>query len=146
MKCDECGAMMSEDDLFCSECGAVLSVPALPTQEEVQESAAPAAPDITRDSRAGAAYALGIVSIGLAAISCIPLVSVVSCMGPIAGLAAIVLGALVKRDSRTLAIQEHDRRRAHQGLVMGIAGIAIYALAAIVGLVLGLGFNVLNEL
>jgi hypothetical protein len=67
-------------------------------------------------------------------------------MGPIAGLAAIVLGALVKRDSRTLGIQEQDRRRAHQGLIMGIVGIAIYALAAIVGLVLGLGFNVLNEL
>lgn len=146
MKCDECGALMSEDDLFCGECGAVLSVPALPVQEDTLEPEIPAVPQTSRDSRAQAAYVLGLVSIGLAIISCIPLVSVISCVGPIAGMVAIVLGAIVKRDITALAGLESDRKKAHQGMVMGIVGIVIYAVAMFVGLVLGLGFSVLSEL
>jgi hypothetical protein len=67
-------------------------------------------------------------------------------VGPIAGLAAIVLGALAKRDITALGGPEADRKKAHQGMIMGIIGIVIYAVAMFVGLVLGLGFSVLSEL
>lgn len=159
MECPECGAVISDADLFCGECGAVL---ADPLSKELAETAAvdldgkvapPSAPDspptfapVVRDSRANAAYILGIVSVGLAAISCIPFVSFVSCVGPVTGIIAIVLGAIVKRDIVAQGGLEEDRKRAHQGLVLGIVGTVLYFVMVVVGLILGLGIGILSEM
>jgi hypothetical protein len=159
MECPECGAVISDADLFCGECGAVL---AEPLSEEFVEASAPEpggelapppAPDPTptfapaaRDSRANAAYILGIVSIGLAAISCIPLVSFVSCVGPVTGIIAIILGAIVKRDVVAQGGLEEDRKKAHQGMMLGIVGTVLYFVMAVVGLVLSASIGILSEM
>jgi hypothetical protein len=99
-----------------------------------------------QDSRAIVAFVLGIVSLGLLAISWVPCVNVIGCFQPIVAIAAIVLGAVVRRDIDAKGGLQEDRRKAHQGMVMGIVAIAIYVVLGIVSAVLGLGLGILGEL
>ena len=99
MKCDECGTIVTEDDLFCGECGAVLPMSVPDEIGAVPEAVAPPQPDTSsapahQDTRANVAFISGIVSIAMAAIACVPIPFVFSCLGPIVGITAIVLGAL----------------------------------------------------
>lgn len=171
MRCPECGTPASDEDLFCGECGAIVA-PALPDESvdvpEVgwpDEPAAPLSPDLPletfpptplsspapstpaiRDWRANVAFVLGLVSIGAIVASCIPLLgTLISCLGPVAGIVAIILGAVVKRDIRGLGGLEEDRKRAHQGMILGIAGIAIYGVLLVLGLLLGIGAGLLGQ-
>lgn len=158
MECPECGTLASAEDLFCAECGAVLasslpdaaaSPPALDLPLEPTppppRSSRPAYAPAGRDSRANIAFVLGIVSIGSLLLSCLPFVGLVGCVGPVIGIAAIVLGAVVKRDIAVRGGLEADRKRAHQGMILGIVGTALYFVFVVLGLVLGIGAGLLNS-
>lgn len=171
MQCPECGAPHTEVDLFCGECGAVLDtfdaqtrageVPARETPGREPAAAAildldpvpgslPAAPALTPtapgDARASVAFVLGIVSLALLVVSWLPCVGVIGCFQPVAAIVAIVLGAIVRRDVDTKGGLVADRKRAQQGMVMGIVALALYAAFALIGLVLGFGLSILGEL
>jgi hypothetical protein len=158
MKCDECGTPASEQDLFCAECGAVLAAPAvdevaetpayeLPLDQQLppalpsgQERDATAAPD----SRARIALILGIVSIGSVVLTCLPIFGLIGCVGPVVGIAAIILGAIVKRDVRARGGLEQDWKRANLGMVLGVAGLALYFVFLALTIVLGIGLEFLR--
>ena len=106
----------------------------------------PSYPTTAQDSRAIVAFVLGIVSLGLLVISWVPCVNVIGCFQPVVAIAAIVLGAVVRRDIDAKGGLQEDRRKAHQGMVMGIVAIAIYVVLGIVSAVLGLGLGILGEL
>jgi hypothetical protein len=103
-------------------------------------------PSTRRDSRANTAYVLGIASLALAALSCVPFVSVFACVEPIVGVIAIILGSMVKRDIDTRGGSAQDRRRAHQGMVMGIVGTAIFFVLMLVTVIMGVGLGFLGEM
>jgi hypothetical protein len=158
----------SEDDLFCGECGAVLSastaqpVDVPPADFQAQPRVAPvpseptyyapAGPEPTafpsgrRDSRAKTAYVLGIVSLALAPLSCVPFFGFFYCLEPIVGVIAIILGSIVKRDIDARGGSLEDRKKAHQGMVMGIGGTVLFFVLMIVYVILGFGLGVLPEL
>ena len=150
MRCTECDSIVSDDDLFCGVCGAVVDVP---TAAVPAGTAAPAGPGAlsapvpaTRDSRANTAYILGIISIGLAVVACIPIVSFVSCLGPVLGIIAIALGAIAGRDIDARGGLEQDRKKARQGMILGIVGFVLYIVAIVAGIALGVGLGILSEL
>jgi hypothetical protein len=169
MECPDCGTLTLEDDLFCGECGAILAPPPLeePALEPLTDSplapgvepggdwaaervvepptlGSPAAARTIRDSRANAAYILGIISIALVAAYCFPFGGVLSCIQPVVGLSAIILGAMAKRDIKARGGQEADQKRAHQGMILGIVSTAIYLVLIAVALVLGVGGSILD--
>jgi hypothetical protein len=59
-------------------------------------------------------------------------------------IAAIVLGAIVRRDIDARGGLAEDRKRAQLGMVLGIAGLALYVVLIIVGLVLGISLSFLE--
>jgi hypothetical protein len=172
MKCPECGSLASDEDLFCGECGAILApslpdepvdVPAFDWPDEpaapppldlplelvppVPPPSTPASSPAARDSRANIAFILGVVSVGSIVASCIPLLgSLIGCLGPVAGIVAIVLGAVVKRDIKARGGLQEDWKRAHQGMILGIAGIVIYGVLLVIGVLFGVGAGLLGEL
>lgn len=155
MQCPECGAPYTDADLFCSECGAVL--PPFDAQvgagtlsagsPPVDDSSAPgfAAP-AARNPRANAAFVLGIVSLALLVVSLTPCPAVFSCFQPVVAVVAIVLGAMTRRDIDVKGGLEADRKRAQQGLVMGIVALVVFAVLSLIGILLSVGLSVLGEL
>ena len=164
MRCSECGTLASDTDLFCGECGAILS-PSLPDEPAgapvvggalepasplpldlpVEPSLPPSTPKV-RDTRANAAFILGVVSAASIVAICIPVFgSLIGCLGPVAGILAIILGAIVKRDIRTRGGLQEDWKRAHQGMILGIASIVIQVGLLALGLLLGIGAGLLGE-
>lgn len=109
---------------------------------------APAQPDAQarRDPRANTAFVLGIVSVAMAVVSCVRILGFVTCIGPLAGIAAIVLGAIVKRDIDARGGLEQDRAKAQQGLVLGIVGTILYFVLIGMSMVLGIGLGILGEM
>ena len=150
MNCAECGSPVAEDDLFCGVCGAVVDPPTASVSPATAEQAPPAVPSArlapARDSRASTAFILGCVSVGLAVVSCIPLVSIVSCVGPVIGIIAIVLGSIAGRELDTRGGSEQDRKKARQGVILGIVGTILYVVMFVLSMVLGMGFSILSEL
>ena len=146
MKCQECGAPATGEDLFCGECGAILAEPhpeeqtSSPVPDWVEEPASPTPPPRAslnaapaRDPRANAAFILGIVSIVSVAAACLPLSGILTCMAPLPGIIAIILGAIAQRDITARGGAQADWKRARQGMILGIVGTALYlALLAIV--------------
>jgi hypothetical protein len=165
MRCPECGTLASDEDLFCSECGAILA-PSLPGEpvdvpafDALDETATPPPLDLpletsplpstpaVRDSRANIAFILGVISAASIVASCIPIIgSLIGCFGPVAGIVAIILGAVVKRDIKARGGLQDDWKRAHQGMILGIAGIAIYGVLLVIGVLFGVGAGLLGEL
>ena len=165
MRCPECGTPASDEDLFCGECGAILA-PALPDEpvdapalDWPVEPAAPLPPDLpldpslppstpaVRDSRANVAFILGVVSVGSIVASCIPFLgSLIGCLGPVAGIVAIILGAVVKRDIRARGGLQEDWRRAHLGMILGIAGLVISVGLLVIGVLFSVSTGLLGEL
>ena len=77
-------------------------------------------------------------------LSCVPFLSIVACGGPLVAIVAIVLGAVVRRDIDARGGLTEDRTRAQTGMYLGIAGLVLYVVLVIVGLVLGLGVSLLE--
>jgi len=149
VNCPECGTLASDEDLFCGQCGAILSVPGPEAPIGVSPVSvvyppAPSAP-VVPDSRARVAFILGIISVGSVLITCLPFFGLLGCLSPLVGLLAIVLGSVAKRDLRARGGPEADCRRAHQGVMLGIAGVGLYVVVMAVVVVLGLGMNWLGE-
>jgi hypothetical protein len=158
MDCPECGALASDDDLFCGECGAILATamadeqvdePALDLPLAPPPPAPPPDPSLyapaTRDSRARIAFILGIVSIASVVLTCLPFFGMIGCIGPVIGIVAIVLGAMVKRDIDARGGLEEDRKQAHQGMIMGIVGVAIYGVFLVIAIVFSIGIGLLDS-
>lgn len=153
MRCPECGALASDEDLFCGGCGAILA-PSLPVEPEAplpldlpSETSFPPSAQAVRDSRANIAFILGVVSVAWIVASCIPIFGrLIGCLGPVAGILAIILSAVVKRDIRARGGLQEDWKRAHQGMILGIAGIAIQVGLLVLSLLLGVGAGLLGEL
>ncbi len=150
MQCPECGRAASEDDLFCGECGTILYAgppvePAVAsvTAPPVEPATAPPAGSTPtyvptpRDSRALAAFILGIISIVMIVVYCIPLLAIFSCFQPVIGIIAIILGNIARRDLEARGGPETDRKRARQGMIMGIVSTVLYLVLVILGLLLG---------
>ena len=154
MNCPECSALASDEDLFCGACGAILADPQAKDPADVSPadtSPAPVAyspPPSTSaipDSRARVAVILGLVSIGSVLITCLPLFGLLGCFSPVVGISAIVLGSIAKQDVRAHGGHEADWKRAQQGVILGIVGVALYVVVMAVWVVLGLGRGVLGE-
>jgi hypothetical protein len=156
MKCHECGAPASEQDLFCGQCGAILTDPVpeepadAPAYDQAPMGSAPAvampvndAPAVP-DTRARIALILGIVSIGSVVLTCLPFFGLIGCIGPVVGVAAIILGFIVKRDVRARGGLEQDWKRANLGMVLGIASLALSIAFLVFAIVLNIGQGMLG--
>jgi hypothetical protein len=106
----------------------------------------PPAAATKRDARASTAFILGIVSVAMAVVSCIPFLGFVTCLGPLAGIAAIILGAIVRRDIDARGGLEQDRSKAQQGLVLGIVGAILYFVLIGMSTILGIGLGIMGEM
>lgn len=157
MKCHECGGPVSEQDLFCGQCGAILAdpVPEEPADalgyDQAPMGTAPTAPPepvydarAVPDTRARIALILGIVSIGSVVLTCLPFFGLIGCIGPVVGIAAIILGSIVKRDIRARAGLEQDWKRANLGMWLGIASLAVCFVFLAFTIVLGIGMEFLR--
>ena len=158
MKCQECGTPASGEDLFCGECGAILASPSLEEQDNAPVSeplAEPASPPLpprasfdappVRDSRANAAFVLGIISIVGVVAACLPLSGLFTCIAPIPGIIAIALGALAKRDIEARGGAQQDWRRARLGMILGIVGTVLYVLVLAIVILFSLGISMLES-
>jgi hypothetical protein len=124
---------------------AELETQVAPTPGLPQPPPEPAPPaGVHRDQRATAALVLGIFSLGSVVLSCVPLLSIIACGGPMAAVAAIVLGAIVRRDIGARGGLAEDRKRAQLGLVLGIVGLVLYAVVILFGFALGIGMGLLE--
>jgi hypothetical protein len=158
MECYECGTPASGEDLFCGECGAILASPLpeeqsnAPISEQIPGPPFPALSPLpsldaspTRDSRATAAFVLGIISIGAVVAACLPLSGLFACIAPIPGVIAIVLGAIAKRDIEARGGAQEDWRRARLGMILGIVGTAIYFVMLAIIILFSLGISLLER-
>ena len=158
MNCQECGAPASGEDLFCGECGAILASPSpeeqagAPISDIVSEPASTAPPPRSsfdappaRDARANAAFVLGIISIVAVVAACLPLSGIFTCMAPIPGIVAIVLGGIAQRDIRARSGAQEDWKRARRGMILGIVGTAIYFVMFAVVILFSLGISMLER-
>jgi hypothetical protein len=160
MECHECGAPASGEDLFCGECGAILASPppeeqdGAPISDRASEFASPAPPPrpsfdapSARDGRANAAFVLGIVSIVLAVVAaCLPLSGLFTCIAPLPGVIAIVLGVIAKRDIQARGGAPEDWKRARLGMILGIVGTAVYLVMLAIVILFSLGISMLEGL
>jgi hypothetical protein len=105
---------------------------------------AAASAGVQKDQRATVALILGILSLGSIVLSCIPFLSIVACGAPLVSIAAIVLGAIVRRDIDARGGLAEDRQRAQLGMFLGIGGLALYVILIVGGIVLGLGISMLD--
>ena len=152
MQCPECGAITSEADLFCGECGTVLATPS--SELEGQVAPPPEAPPppagaaaggvAQRDQRATIALVLGILSLASIVLSCLPFLSIIACGTPLVAIAAVVLGAIVRRDIEARGGLAEDRQRAQLGMFLGIGCLVLYGILVVVGLVLGVGLSLVE--
>ena len=160
MKCQECGATASGEDLFCGECGAILAAPPpeqetfspSPEWEEEPVSATPP-PDTSfeapsaPDGRAKAALVLGIVSIGLAVVAaCLPISGTFACAAPLPGIIAIILGAIAMRDIKARGGAQADWNRARLGVILGIVGTVFYLVVTVLVILAVMGLSMLEGL
>lgn len=148
MHCPECGAPASGDDLFCGECGAILAgepatTPA--TSLPPEPLASPAPVRVTPNTGASVAFVLGLASVGLAVAYCIPIVGIFACVQPLVGIAAIIVGSVTRRDIQARGGPESDRKRAQQGMILGIVGTVLFFALLVLGVLLGVGLGVLSE-
>ena len=159
MKCQECGATASGEDLFCGECGAILAGPqpeeqaGSPIPDWVEESASPTPPTRSsfdappaRDPRANAAFVLGIVSIVGVAAACLPLSGILTCMAPLPGVIAIILGAVAQREIKARGGAQADWKRARQGMILGIVGTTLYLALLVIIILFSFGIGVMESL
>lgn len=159
MKCQECGAPATGEDLFCGECGAILASPppekqvSSPIPDWVEESASPTPPPRVpfdappaRDPRANAAFILGIVSIVGVAAACLPLSGILTCMAPLPGIIAIILGAIAQREITARGGAQADWKRARQGMILGIVGTALYLALLAIAILFSFGIGMLESL
>lgn len=147
MHCPDCGAPASENDLFCAECGTILLVETETERDTALEVEVPLGyATAERDSRANVAFVLGLVSLVLALAYCIPIVSIVTCIQPLAGIPAIIVGAIARRDLEARGGPEKDRKRAQQGMILGIVGTTLYAVLFVLGILLGIGLDLMSGL
>lgn len=100
----------------------------------------PAAPD----TRARVALVLGIVSIGSVTLTCVPVFGLIGCIGPVVGIAAIILGFIVKRDVRARGGLEQDWKRANLGMILGVAGLVLYVVLLAFTIMFGIGMEILR--
>ena len=159
MNCQECGTPASGEDLFCGECGAILATPppkeqaGAPIPDQVAEPAPTAPPPRSslnappaRDARANAAFVLGIVSIVAVVAACLPLTGIFTCMAPVPGIIAIILGAIAQREIKARGGAHEDWRRARLGMILGIVGTAVYFIMLAIVILFSLGISMLESL
>lgn len=156
MICQECGTPASGEDLFCGECGAILASPpreeqaGAPISDPVPEPASPPRSSFdaptARDARANAAFVLGIISIVAVVAACLPLSGIFTCMAPIPGIIAIILGGIAQRDIKARGGAQEDWKRARLGMILGIVGTVIYFVMLAIVILFSLGISLLERL
>jgi len=123
-----------------------------PAYDQAPIGSTPAAPpdpvyDVLRavpDTRARIALILGIVSIGSVVLTCLPIFGLIGCIGPVVGVAASILGFIVKRDVRARGGLEQDWKRANLGMLLGIASLALSIAFLVFAIVLNIGQEMLG--
>ena len=83
---------------------------------------------------------LGVVSVVLSLVACLPVVAWCSVLEPVTAIVAIVLG-IVGRSSGN----EADRSKTTWGIVLGIAATIIWIALLILGLIFGIGLVIFSE-
>lgn len=122
--CTNCGTPITEGANNCTNCGAAVSAPAATIEQVVTETVpVVTAEPVTPAPEAGKGMAIAALVCGLVGILC---------TGGILNILALVFGIIAKK-------QGSKSGMATAGIVLGAIGIALAVIAAVIGIIAGIG-------
>lgn len=137
MRCPACGADVPDGYAFCDRCGASLDsegpAPVVTYGGSVPSGASQSAWMPTTS------LVLGIIAVVMSLVACVPYVCFCSALSPLLGIGAIVLGMMGRS-----APDSSGQQRATWGIILGIAGAAIWTVMLILQIALGVGVGLIE--